>query len=152
MKKIIIALDYNPSAEKVAEKGYEIAKAMQAEITLVHVITEPAFYAMQYSPIMGYTGSYTEGTVEVVDDINNKGKDFLIASVKHLGDDSIKTKLLSGDDVDESVLKYCEKQQADVLIIGSHSHKGLAGIFDTDVSSDLIKHTKIPLLIIPTGE
>ena len=30
MKKILIALDYNPTAQKVAETGYKLAKAMNA--------------------------------------------------------------------------------------------------------------------------
>jgi len=30
MKKILIALDYNPSAQKIAETGYALAKSMNA--------------------------------------------------------------------------------------------------------------------------
>ena len=40
MKKILIAVDYDHSAQIVAEKGYEIAKSMGAEVILLHVITE----------------------------------------------------------------------------------------------------------------
>ena len=39
MKKVLIALDYNPTAQKVAEHGFELATAMKAEIILLHVIT-----------------------------------------------------------------------------------------------------------------
>lgn len=39
MNKILIALDYDPSAQKVAETGFSFAKAMKAEITLLHVMT-----------------------------------------------------------------------------------------------------------------
>ncbi|MBK7437694.1 MAG: universal stress protein [Saprospiraceae bacterium] len=45
MKKILIAIDYNPTAENVAKIGYAVAKAFQAEVVLVHVITDPAFIA-----------------------------------------------------------------------------------------------------------
>jgi len=44
MKKVLIALDYNPTAQKVAEVGFSMAKSMNAEITLLHVITDPVFY------------------------------------------------------------------------------------------------------------
>jgi nucleotide-binding universal stress UspA family protein len=77
MKKILIAIDYTPSAEKVAETGYALAKALKAEVAIVHVITEPAFYAMDYSPIMGYTGGYTTGTVEILDGITKEAENFL---------------------------------------------------------------------------
>ena len=44
MNKILIALDYEPSAEIIAETGNTIAKALKAEIVLLHVIAEPAYY------------------------------------------------------------------------------------------------------------
>ena len=57
MKKVLIALDYNPTAQKVAELGFAMAKAMNAEIALLHVISDPVYYSsVNYSPIMGFTG------------------------------------------------------------------------------------------------
>ena len=41
MKKVLIAIDYDPSAQKVAEAGYAMAMAMGANILLLHVIAEP---------------------------------------------------------------------------------------------------------------
>jgi hypothetical protein len=32
MKKVLIALDYNPTAQKVAEVGFSMAKSMNAEV------------------------------------------------------------------------------------------------------------------------
>lgn len=58
MKKICIALDYNPSSEKVAQTGYTYAKALGAETTLVHVIENAVYYAMDYSPFMGYDSPF----------------------------------------------------------------------------------------------
>jgi len=53
VKKVLIALDYDPTAQKVAEKGFVLAKTMGAEVILLHVITDPVYYAStEYSPIM----------------------------------------------------------------------------------------------------
>lgn len=149
MKQILIAIDYNPAAEKVAETGYALAKAMNAEVTIVHVIANPAYYAVGYSPIMGYQGGYTEGTVAVYNDIKKEAKDFLAAAVKHLGDPAIKTKALAGD-IEDAILKYCKSRKVDLIVIGSHSHKGLGRLFVTDVAAHILKHSKIPMYIIPT--
>jgi nucleotide-binding universal stress UspA family protein len=148
MKKILIAIDYNPSAEKVAESGYALAKAMNAEVTLVHVISEPAYYAGEYPPIMGYQGGYTEGTIASINDIKKEAKAFLAAAVKYLGDNSIKTKVIAGETVD-SILKYSRTRKFDMIAIGSHTHKGLERLFVTDVAAHLLKHSKIQLFIIP---
>lgn len=150
MKKILIAINYNPSAMKVAEAGYEIAKVMKAEVIIAHVIEDPAYYAIDYSPVMGYRGGYTDTTVAVYNDIKNVAKDFLAAAVKHLGDPTIKTETLTGANTDDAILEYCNTYKVDLIVMGSHHHKGLERLFVTDVAAHLLKHSKIPLLIIPT--
>ena len=37
MRKVLIALDYDPSAQIVAETGFSFAKTMGAAVTLLHV-------------------------------------------------------------------------------------------------------------------
>jgi nucleotide-binding universal stress UspA family protein len=57
MKKVLIALDYDPTAQKVAETGHEMAKAMNAQTILLHVISDATYYSyLDYSPIMGFAG------------------------------------------------------------------------------------------------
>jgi len=57
MKTILIALDYDPTAEKVAEAGTALAKALSAKVILLHVIAEPAYYSSTaYAPVMGFGG------------------------------------------------------------------------------------------------
>ena len=151
MKKILIAIDYNPTAEKVAETGYALAKAMGADVALVHVITEPAYYAMDYSPIMGYQGGYTTGTVEVIEDIKKEAAHFLSASVKHLGGNNIITAVLDGETT-EAIIKYSIEWNADLIVLGSHKHHGLNKLFSSDTAAEILRHSKIPLLAIPTAE
>lgn len=55
MAKVLIALDYNPSAQKVAEAGFNLAKAMNAQTILLHVTSDATYYSsLNYSPIMGF--------------------------------------------------------------------------------------------------
>ena len=57
MKKILIALDYDPTAQKVAETGFKLAKSLNAKVTLLHVTKDAAIYDTPgFSPVMGYTG------------------------------------------------------------------------------------------------
>jgi hypothetical protein len=54
---VLIALDYNPTAQKVAEVGYSLAKAMDAECFLIHILASPIIYtSLNYDPIMGFSG------------------------------------------------------------------------------------------------
>lgn len=151
-KNILIALDYHPSAEKVAKEGYEFAKGMNANIIIVHVYAEPAFYAVDYSPIMGYKGAYTDGAKAVVDDIKKEGVAFLEAVASHLGDPAIKTVALSGDTIEKAILDYADNNSIDLIIMGSHARHGIGKLLMPDLSEHMIKHSKIPILIIRTDK
>lgn len=151
MNKIVIALDYNPSATRVAETGYALAKDTRSELAIVHVITDPSWYAMDYSPIMGYQGGYTSGTMEVIDEIKKEAENFLAATVKHLGGDNITTAVLDGG-VADAILKFSAEWEAGLIVLGSHSHHGLDRIFGTDTAAYILKHSKVPVLAIPTTD
>ncbi len=152
MKKILIALDYDPTAQKVAEDGYDLAKSMGAEVTLLHVISDPVFYSSSdYSPIMGFSGYLNndplqQNTLEV---LKSASLNFLAKSRNHLGDSAIHIDAEDGD-VADIILKTAKKIHADLIVVGSHSHKWLENIVMGSVTGEVLKHTTIPLYIIPT--
>ena len=150
MKRILIAIDFNPTAEIVASLGYKLAKSLKARVILVHVIADAAYYAMDYSPIMGYQGAYTRGTVAIGREIKKEAKDFLDAAVKHLGDDKIETSILEGETA-EAIIEQAEKWRAELIVMGSHTHKGLERLFVPDVAAHVLKNSKIPLLTVPVS-
>jgi len=154
MKKILIALDYNPTAQKVAEEGYSIAKAMNAEVTLLHVISDPVYYSSaEYSPIMGFNGYMETGQMQLnsVDSLKKASLHFLDKSRHHLGDKAIQIKVEEGDYA-ESILKEAKVIHADVIVMGSHSRKWLENIVMGSVTEKVLHHTSIPLYIVPTKQ
>jgi nucleotide-binding universal stress UspA family protein len=152
VRKVLIAMDYNPTAQKVAEVGYSIAKSMDAKITLLHVVSDPVYYSsLEYSPIMGFNGFIEPGLVQLKtdQDLKKAGIQFLDKTRKHLGDKTIETMVDEGDFA-ESVLKTAKSIHADVIVLGSHSRKWLENILTGSVTEYLLRHSPIPLLIIPT--
>src|SRR5664280_1152898 len=152
MKKVLIALDYNPTAQKVAEVGFSMAKSMNAEVTLLHVITDPVFYSTSgYSPIMGYNGYEDMSPIQLesVDGLKNASLQYLDKSREHLGDKSIQTIVKEGDFAD-AILEAAKDLKADVIVIGSHSRKWLENVVMGSVTEKVLHHTLIPLLIVPT--
>lgn len=154
MKKVLIALDYNPTAQKVAEEGFSMAKAMNAEVTLLHVISDPVYYSSAgYSPIMGFEGFMEMGPVQLisVDSLKKAALHFLDKSRNHLGDKTIQTLVAEGDFA-ETILETAKARHADVIVMGSHSRKWLENIVMGSVSEKVLHLTSIPLYIIPTKQ
>jgi nucleotide-binding universal stress UspA family protein len=152
VKKVLIALDYNPTAQKVAESGFNLAKNIGAEIILLHVITDPIYYSSpEYSPIMGYTGNLDKDLMQLdsIAALKKASQQFLDKSKHHLGDETIQTLVEEGDYA-ESILKTAKELHADIIVMGTHSRKWLENIVMGSVTEKVLNHTSIPLFIIPT--
>ena len=142
VKRVLIALDYDETAEKVASQGFAMAKAMNAEVILLHVISEqPAYYS-------AYT--YTrEWQVDIISDLRVAIQKFLDKAKRQLGDESIRTEIEFGD-IAYVILGTAKDLNADIIVMGSHSRKWLENIILGSQAADVLKKTTIPLYIIPT--
>ncbi len=152
MKKILIALDYDKTAKKVAEAGYSMARAMEAEVVLLHVISDPVYYSSTaYSPIMGLTEPLGLDPLnfDSPDRLRNVSQHFLDGMKSHLKDENVQTLLQDGDFAD-SILKAAKGLHADIIVMGSHSHKWLENILLGSVTEKVLRQTTIPLFIVPT--
>jgi nucleotide-binding universal stress UspA family protein len=151
MKKVLIALDYDKSAQKVAEEGFSFAKSMGAEVTLLYVITDPVYYStLEYSPIMGFEGQMETGPLQfdTVEALRKVSLLFLDKSKQHLGDNAIQTIVREGD-IADSILKAAKELHTDVIVLGSHSRRWLENIILGSVAEKVLQETDIPLFIIP---
>lgn len=153
MKKVLIALDLDPTAQKVAELGYSLAKSMSAEIFLLHVIVDSTFYSKGNFPIMGYTGFIVSPVLfeNTREDSKIESQKYLDSIKNHLGEESLQTVIKEGDTSD-MILKTAKELCADMIVIGSHSRRWLEEILLGSVTESVLHHSTIPLLIVPTQQ
>jgi len=148
---ILIALDYDPSAQKVAQEGFAIASSMSAEVILMHVVSEPVFYSSQaYSPITGFLGYVNMEEIHL-DSISGPKKiaqSYLDKIKQHLGNETVKTYISEGDFAD-AILDAAKDIHADAIVLGSHSRSRLEHLLLGSVTEKVLKNTPIPLIIIP---
>lgn len=152
MKKILIALDYDPTAQKVAEIGHALSKAMRAEVVLVHVISNAMHYASIEYPVMGFGGylNIDPKQLDLVDSrLKQASKDFLDQTKNRLHDKTIHTLVTEGEPA-ESIIEMAKATSADVIVMGSHSRKWLEQIVMGSVAEKVLRHSTIPMFIVPT--
>ncbi len=151
MKRILIALDNNAGAQKVAEAGYELSQALHAETILLHVTSDSTYYSsLNYSPILGFDG-YSNLDVVQTDTLLNlkKTAEGYLENMKHnLGDEAIETVVKEGA-YSENILLTAKEMDADIIVMGTHSRKGLDKVLLGSVAENVLRHTTIPLFIIP---
>lgn len=154
MKKILIALDYDPSAQKIAETGYAFAKSMNAQLILLHIISDPAYYSsLNYSPIMGFDSFSNLDIIQTdtTEVLKKAAQEYLDKSKQHLGDKSIQTVVKDGD-FGQSILDTATEMNVDVIVMGTHSRRGLDKILMGSVAEKVLHKSSIPLFIIPTKD
>lgn len=151
---VLIAIDYNPSAQKIAEIGYSLAKNMGASTILLHVVADPVYYAAEgYSPIMGFSG-YPEMSPVMFDvgtELLKASNNYLDKTRNHLDDPTIRTVVGEGP-TSETILKTALKMHANLIVMGSHSHKRLENILMGSVTEDVLRNSTLPVLFIPTNK
>ena len=141
MKKVLIALDYDATSKKVAEEGYALAKSMNAEAILLHVISElPVYYS---------DSNYNhEFKVDMLGDLNKTTQAFLDKTKKHLGDEDVQTVVIEGE-IADTILKTAKEMDATIIVMGSHSRKWLESIILGSQAEDVLTNSPIPVLIVP---
>ena len=152
MKKVLFALDYNPSAKKVAEEGYALANAMNAQAVLLHVISDISYYSsIDYSPIMGFGGFTSLDMLQTnaTSELKNVAEAYLEKSKQHLGGDNIQTVTRNGD-YGQTIIDTAAELKADIIVMGTHSRRGLEKILIGSVAEKVLHNTTIPVFIIPT--
>lgn len=152
MTKVLIALDFDPTAQKVAEAGFSLAKTMGAEITLLHVIVDPVFYSSYENfPLLGFYGT-TETTPlhwNNAEELYLASQHFLDKMKHHLGDEDIQTIIKDGNQA-ETILKTAKLLNIDIIVMGSHSHKWLENILVGSVTEEVLRKATMPVFIVPT--
>ncbi len=148
IKKVLIAIDYNPVSEKVIDAGYKLAQKMDAEVVLMHVVADVAYYGIQYPTFMGYEGFDTSLDLNLATEMRGVAKTYLETVAEHLNDPSVGIQLEYGDAAD-AILKYAEEWNADLIVLGTHSHNFLEKLLLGDVASQVLKHTKVPVFMVP---
>jgi nucleotide-binding universal stress UspA family protein len=152
MKKILIALDYDPTAQKVAETGFKLAKSLCAEVVLLHIITNDEYYTSpKQAPIMGFDSLGPWKLLEDSDDVREQIQKSLEEIKNNFGNESTQILIKEGDFA-KSIIEAAEELQLKIIVMGSHSRKWFEDIVMGSVTEKVLKHTSIPVFIVPTGK
>ncbi len=152
MKKILIAVDYDPSAHKVAAYGYRVAKAMNLQPLILHVAIDAGDdFSLNYSPILGFGFFSNEDLVERdrTAEIKRMAFKFLDEIKTGLDDPGIETIVDHGDSA-ENIILIAEERQVDLIVLGRHSESENTNNVLGNVAAKVIAKSQMPVIVIPT--
>lgn len=141
MQKIIVPVDFSNGTEKIVQKAQQMAKAFSGAIYLVHVVP----------PIKDSSGRDNGDTIEEManDYPNETGK--LNTLAQKVRDGGIEAHAIFIEGITTlSILEAAQKISAELIVMGTHGHGVVSGLFLGGVSQAVVKKSTCPVLLVPT--
>jgi nucleotide-binding universal stress UspA family protein len=142
MKNILVTIDFDKNEQLLIDKAFQLANAFDSKIWLVHIAApDPDFVGYEVGPQYIRDSRAAELRKEhkllqeYANKLNEKG-----ASAEGL--------LVQGATI-EMVMEEAKKLNIDLIIAGHQEHNFLYQAFVGSVSAQIIKESKIPVLIVP---
>lgn len=138
-KRILVPTDASEYSRRALKTALELARSVQAEIVLLHVSYTPQAY-------WGYTISY--GITISQEQLDQNGELALEATLTGIDTEPvvIHKRVESGHPV-TIIVEQIEKENIDLVIMGSHGYGAITGSVLGSVSQRVLQRVSRPVLI-----
>jgi len=150
--KLMVCVDFSTSTQTIVEYVQTLASQLSASVCVLHV-TDSQDEVLGYGGVFGEYPIYIdpkELRQEIAIRFRNEHQK--VQDISHqLQQNGLSCLglLINGASVVSTILKEAEKQNADMIIVGSE-HKGLlVQLIEGSTSKSLINQSSIPVLVIP---
>ena len=142
MKNILVSFDFDDNEQLLIDKALEFAKAFDSKVWLIHIAApDPDFVSYEAGP------QYVRD--QRAEDLREEHK-LLQRYSENLKQNGIDAEgLLVQGATTEMIIKEAQKLKTDMIIIGHNKRNFLYEIFVDSTSEDIIKHSNIPVLVVP---
>ena len=151
LRKVLIALDYDLSAMKVAETGILLAESMGAKVILCHVISDPSKYINEHILIKGFIGHKETELLkpESMGELKKVAESYLDKINGQFCNEAAQVVVKEGD-IADTIMEITNNSKVDTIVLGSLSRKRKDNNRTGTVVDNLLNVTSVPLFIIPT--
>ncbi len=147
-KKILVPLDGSPRAEKILDHVLPLAKASEAEVILLQVITPGS---PEFIEPMGPFGAPAtmQPYFDALERAEQEAAAYMENSVARLEKQGLRarSRILRGEAV-RSIIDIANEEAVDLVAMASHGRSGLARVFYGSVANGVLHQIDRPLLLV----
>ncbi len=142
MKNILVPIDFSAETDRVIDVAIALAKPLQAKLWLVHVAApDPDFVGYETGPRY-----VREHRAEILRE-EHAG---IQALAKRIAGSAVECEgLLIQGPTSETLIEEIDRLKAEMIIMGSHGRSGLFKAFVGSVSEQVLRDSRVPVLIVP---
>ncbi len=142
ISRILVPHDFSNASMAAVKKAAEWAKALNAELTLVHVVEPvvyPEFYAVDIisDDLMGRLGSRSESALSEL-------------AEQQLGDVPTTVKVEVGRAAD-TIVGMADPEHFDLVVMATRGLSGLEHLLLGSVTESVLRRCRVPMLTVPGG-
>jgi nucleotide-binding universal stress UspA family protein len=143
-KHILIPTDGSEVAEKAVRGGLDFAREAGAQVTLFTAVppypvpTEGAALSRRLVSIADHEKKSEQLAHRILDEAAERGR---AAGL------TVDTQYACSDQPWRAIIDAAKRQGCDVIFMGSHGRKGLAGLFFGSETHEVLTHSTIPTLV-----
>ncbi|HKB21086.1 MAG TPA: universal stress protein [Gaiellaceae bacterium] len=136
MKEFLVAIDGSEGSDAAVEEAVVLAREVGAMVTFAFVRKPP-------SSLLGYPYYDRLLSTEL-----GKARETIGAAATKADEAGVESRaeILEGDPVDE-ILSVADNRGADLIVMGSRGRGALAGALLGSVSSGVVQHASVPVLV-----
>lgn len=141
-KNLLIAIDGSELASKALAQGLELAKVIGARVTIVNVTPPWSSIAVGEVAVMFPPEEYDANMQAAAKQLLDKA----VAEAKAAG---VEAEPVSASDPQayRAILDVAGDKGCDLIVMGSHGRKGIAGLLLGSETTKTLTHGQIPVLV-----
>jgi len=145
-KKLLVPLD----GSELSERALTHVKTISIGCNVPEIVLLMVVRPIDNSEIIANLG--VERIQEIGAQEFKSAEDYIAGVNRKLEEDGISTQtaVLKGNPA-QKILEYCQQNQVDLVVMSSHGRSGPSSWYLGNVADRIIKHAKIPVLIVRTG-
>ena len=144
-RHILIATDGSELSRSAVHHGLSLAKAVGAKVTALTVEGSFNVYDVPASKVHEMSGSFADhvqGTKAHAEKILNGG-----AEVARMAGVACEIVQVERDHPYEAIIETAKQRGCDLIVMASHGRSGIAAIVLGSVTTKVLTHTQIPVLV-----
>jgi nucleotide-binding universal stress UspA family protein len=143
-RKILCPVDFSTGSERALGKAEELAKALGAELELLHVYQLPVL-ALPDAPVTvspTFIADLTDRAEQALKPLADKVKTHGLA---------VSTKLLEGAPA-ETIVSRAQELRAELIVMGTHGRSGFRRFLLGSTAERVVRTSAVPVLTVHVGE
>lgn len=139
---ILVTLDQSDLAEKALPHAVDIAKAFGATIHLVSVV-----------PVVDPETMLAAGAVIDWEGQVDHAREYMSGVRKRVMAEGVEAEWdVCQGDVAEEILRYCDQQDCDLIVMSTHGRSGLGRWVYGSIADRVLRHATVPVLLVRAAD